>query len=108
MALQVTAAPDDPDLIFLPWDVPLEIWPEDRLVALPRGISRHVVRFVRLHGVVYAIKELPERIAVREYRLLRDLDRVGVPSVDGVAVVTGRETTSGEPLEPALITRHLQ
>ena len=51
MALQVTAAPDDPDLLFLPWDVPLEEWPADRLVALPRGISRHVVRFVRLHDL---------------------------------------------------------
>ena len=26
-------------------------------VSLPRGISRHVVRFVRLDGTVYAVKE---------------------------------------------------
>jgi Domain of unknown function (DUF4032)/Lipopolysaccharide kinase (Kdo/WaaP) family len=108
MALQVTAAPDDPDLLFLPWDVPLEDWPADRLVALPRGISRHVVRFVRLHGRVYAIKEVPERLARKEYRLLRDLDRLGAPTVEAVAVVHGREGADGEPLEPALITRHLQ
>jgi tRNA A-37 threonylcarbamoyl transferase component Bud32 len=108
VALHLTAAPDDPDLLFLPWDVPLEEWPADRLVALPRGISRHVVRFVRLHGVVYAVKEVPERLAVREYRLLRDLDRLGVPAVDVVAVVDGRTDPSGEPLEPALVTKHLQ
>jgi hypothetical protein len=108
MALQVTAAPDDPDLLFLPWDVPLEEWPADRLVALPRGISRHVVRFVRLHGRVYAIKEVTERLARKEYRLLRDLDRLGAPTVEAVAVVNGREGVDGEPLEPALITRHLQ
>jgi len=47
----------EPELAFLPWDMPLEEWPEDLVVALPRGISRHIVRFVRINGVVYAIKE---------------------------------------------------
>ena len=108
MPLQVTAAPDDPDLLFLPWDVPLEEWPADRLVTLPRGISRHVVRFVRLHGRVYAVKEVPGRLAQHEYRLLRDLDRLGAPAVEAVAVVDGRTSRDGEDLEPALVTRHLQ
>ena len=108
MALQVTAAPDEPDVLFLPWDTPLEEWPADQLVALPRGISRHVVRFVRMNGVVYAVKEVGEHLAVREYRLLRDLERMAVPCVDAVAVVKGRETPEGEALDPALITRHLQ
>jgi Domain of unknown function (DUF4032)/Lipopolysaccharide kinase (Kdo/WaaP) family len=108
MALQVTAAPDEPDLLFLPWDTPLEEWPADQLVALPRGISRHVVRFVRLNGVVYAVKEVGEHLAVREYRLLRDLARIDAPAVEAVAVVKGRTTPAGEPLDPALITRHLQ
>jgi Domain of unknown function (DUF4032)/Lipopolysaccharide kinase (Kdo/WaaP) family len=67
-----------------------------------------VVRFVRLHGRVYAIKEVPERLARKEYRLLRDLDRLGAPTVEAVAVVNGRESPDGEALEPALITRHLQ
>lgn len=108
MALQVTAAPDEPDLLFLPWDTPLEDWPADQLVALPRGISRHVVRFVRMNGVVYAVKEVGEHLAVREYRLLRDLERTDVPCVEAVAVIKGRTTPDGEPLDPALITRHLQ
>ena len=108
MALQVTAAPDEPDLLFLPWDTPLEDWPEDQLVALPRGISRHVVRFVRMNGVVYAVKEVGEHLAVREYRLLRDLERTDVPCVEAVAVIKGRTTPDGEPLDPALMTRHLQ
>ena len=108
MALQVTGTPDEPDLLFLPWDTPLEEWPDDQLVALPRGISRHVVRFVRMHGVVYAVKEVGEHLAVREYRLLRDLERLGVPAVEAVAVVKGRLTPDGEELDPALITRHLQ
>jgi hypothetical protein len=108
VALRVTAAPGDPDLLFLPWDVPLEDWPAERLVALPRGISRHVVRFVRLHGSVYAVKEVGEELARREYRLLRDLARADVPCVEAVAVVVGRTGRSGDPLEPALVTRHLQ
>ena len=41
-------------LITLPWDVPLAEWPTEMFVALPRGISRHVVRFVRV-GAAKAI-----------------------------------------------------
>ena len=42
------AAQSDSRLITLPWAIPLAEWPEENLVALPRGISRHVVRFVRV------------------------------------------------------------
>ncbi|MEU8269861.1 DUF4032 domain-containing protein [Sphaerisporangium sp. NPDC049002] len=108
MPLQMIGAPSDPDLIRLPWDLPLESWPEHHLVTLPRGISRHVVRFARLSGRVYAIKEISERYAKREYQLLWDLSRLDTPSVEPVAVVTGRTDASGEPLDSALITRHLQ
>ncbi|MCG5212727.1 DUF4032 domain-containing protein [Streptosporangium sp. KLBMP 9127] len=108
MPLQMTGAPSDPDLIRLPWDLPLETWPAHHLVTLPRGISRHVVRFVRLSGRVYAIKEISERYARGEYRLLWDLNRMDAPSVEPVAVVTGRTGEDGEPLDSALITRHLQ
>jgi hypothetical protein len=108
MPLQLTGAPSDPDLIRLPWDVPLEHWPEHRLVSLPRGISRHVVRFARLSGRVYAIKEISEYYAKREYRLLWDLSRLDTPSVEPVAVVTGRTDADGEPLDSALVTEHLQ
>jgi hypothetical protein len=47
----------DTRLITLPWSTPLAEWPTDTLVALPRGISRHVVRFVRVGREVYAVKE---------------------------------------------------
>ncbi|RCG27398.1 DUF4032 domain-containing protein [Sphaerisporangium album] len=104
----MTGAPSDPDLIRLPWDVPLENWPEHHLVTLPRGISRHIVRFARLSGRVYAIKEISERYAKREYQLLWDLSRLDAPAVEPVAVVTGRRDAAGEPLDSALITRHLQ
>ena len=69
----------DSRLITLPWEVPLEEWPAEQLVALPRGISRHVVRFVRVGKEVYAVKEVLEHLALHEYRLLRDLTRIDTP-----------------------------
>ena len=102
------AANPDTRLITLPWATPLEDWPEDNLVALPRGISRHVVRFVRVGHQVYAMKEVLEHLARHEYRLLRDLTRLDTPSVEPVGVVTDRVDTDGEPLDPILITQHLQ
>jgi len=102
------AAKPDPALITLPLETPLEDWPKDNLVALPRGISRHVVRFVRVREEVFAVKEVLEHLALHEYRLLRDLVRLDTPCVEPVGVVTDRVTLAGEPLDSILITRHLQ
>jgi hypothetical protein len=107
-AVRITSALVDPALLDLPWSTPLEEWPADQLVALPQGISRHVVRFVRLDNVVYAVKETAERVAEREYDLLRQLERLDFPAVEAVAIVADRTDRSGEPLDPVLITRHLQ
>lgn len=92
----------------LPWDVPLAEWPTENLVALPRGISRHVVRFIRVGDDVYAAKEVVEHLAIHEYRLLQDLRRLGEPSVEPIGVVTGRLDKDGQPLDPILLTRHLE
>jgi tRNA A-37 threonylcarbamoyl transferase component Bud32 len=102
------SANPDSRLITLPWETPLEFWPEENLVALPRGISRHVVRFVRVGKDIYAAKEVLEHLALHEYRLLRDLTRLDTPSVEAVGVVTNRVDPDGDPLDPVLITRHLQ
>lgn len=107
-SLQITAAAPDPALLDLPWHVPLEEWPEETLAALPRGISRHVVRFVKMSGRVIAVKEIGETVAYREYELLRALNRLDVPSVEPVGVITGRRDPDGERLEAVLITKHLQ
>jgi hypothetical protein len=106
--LQITAAAPDPALLDLPWDIPLEEWPDETLAALPRGISRHIVRFVRMSGKVIAVKEIGESVAYREYELLRQLRRLEVPSVVPLAVITGRQDANGERLEAVLITEHLQ
>ncbi len=108
MQLRVLASPaEQRSLLQLPLDMPLAEWPDSYLIELPQGISRHVVRFSRLGGEVYALKEVVESYAVREYRLLRDLQRAGAPAVHAVGIVTGREAPDGEPLDPVLVTRHL-
>ncbi len=108
MSLHLTAAATEPDLLFLPWEIPLEQWPADTLVALPRGISRHIVRFVRSGRDVYAVKETIAPIAQREYDLLGDLGKRDIPCVSPVGIATGRTTPSGDELPAAIITRHLQ
>lgn len=108
MALNITASRPDPALLDLPWELPLETWPEENLAALPRGISRHVVRFVKLSGRVLAVKEIKADIAEREYQMLRMLNRIEVPCVEPFGVVSGRVDSDGNPLDACLITRHLQ
>jgi len=107
-SLQFTAAKPESALLNLPWAVPLENWPEEVLAALPRGISRHTVRFVKLGKRVLAVKETRDHYAFREYKLLRKLRKLDVPCVKPIAVVTGRTDEAGEPLESCIITEHLQ
>ncbi len=108
MALQLTGAPEHPELLDLPWELPLDGWPAECLVGLPRGISRHVVRFVRVDVAVFAVKEIGHWSAEREYAVLRAMERRGVPAVHPVGIVEGRRTVDGKALETALVTRHLE
>ncbi len=63
---RILSAKPDSRLIPLPWSLPLTDWPTEHLVALPRGISRHVVRFIKVGNDVYAAKEVIEAAAVHE------------------------------------------
>ena len=107
-SLNITAATVDPALLDLPWNLPLEVWPEDSIAALPKGISRHIVRFANLSGYVVAIKETSAELAKREYEMLRTLQRMDIPCVEPVAVITNRTSETGEILESVLVTRHLR
>ena len=107
-ALSITSAVPDPALLDLPWNLPLELWPDETIASLPKGISRHLVRFVHLGGYVVAVKETSAELAKREYELLRTLQRLDIPCVEPVAVVTDRVSDDGEVLAPALVTRHLR
>jgi hypothetical protein len=107
-SFNVTSATVDPALLDLPWDVPLDDWPDDYIAALPKGISRHLVRFAHLSGHVVAIKETTDEMATREYEMLRTLQRLDVPCVEPLAVISGRADGRGDDLPSMLVTRHLK
>jgi len=107
-ALTITATTVDPGLLDLPWELPLEEWPEEAIAALPKGLSRHVVRLAHLSDYVIAVKETTAELATREYEMLRALRSLDIPCVEPVAVITNRHDAAGEPLDSALVTRHLR
>jgi hypothetical protein len=97
-------------LLTLPWSEPLAEWRDERLVEIrPLGISRHVVRFVCDNGELYALKELSERLARREYRLLRALAELGIPAVEVIGVAVDRDGPGAWPgdSDAILVTRFL-
>ena len=95
-------------LITLPWREPLAEWRDERLVEIrQRGISRHVVRFVYDDGTLYALKELSERLARREYRLLRALAELGIPAVEVVGVAVDRDGLEHGDEDAILVTKFL-
>ena len=67
------------------------------------GLHRHVVRLIELGDVSYVIKELPNHLVEREYRLLHQLEDDGLPTAEVVAAVTGK----ADNVDGMLITRHL-
>ncbi|MBD7956351.1 DUF4032 domain-containing protein [Microbacterium sp. Sa4CUA7] len=107
-ALSITASSVDPGLLTLPWSTPLADWPSQTIVSLPKGLSRHLVRFANLSDRVVAIKETTAEMARREYEMLGNLARLDVPCVSRVAVIAGRTDDDGEPLPAALVTAHLK
>lgn len=102
-----TSRQPEPNFLTLPWSTPLESWPDELAVRLPRGRHRHVVRFIEHEGRYFAFKELPDHLALREYDLLLYLRETGIPVVDLVGVAHGRIGATGDRLESVLMTRHL-
>jgi hypothetical protein len=106
--LNITAATAEPALLDLPWHLPLEQWPNENIVALPKGLSRHTVRFAHLGDHVIAIKETLFELAKREYDMLRKLEKIDIPCVEPFAIINNRTDENGEELPAVLITRHLK
>ncbi len=106
--LNITAATAEPALLDLPWHLPLEDWPNENIAALPKGLSRHTVRFAHLNDHVIAIKETLFDLAKREYELLRKLEKLDVPCVEPFAIINNRTDADGNELPAVLITRHLK
>ncbi|MEY4408923.1 MAG: hypothetical protein RLZ65_941 [Actinomycetota bacterium] len=106
--LSITAATAEPALLDLPWHLPLEDWPKENIAALPKGLSRHTVRFAHLEDHVIAIKETLFDMAKREYDMLRRLEKLDVPCVEPFAIINNRKDLEGNELPAVLITRHLK
>ncbi|QHC67386.1 DUF4032 domain-containing protein [Rathayibacter sp. VKM Ac-2759] len=107
-SLNITSATVDPALLDLPWNLRLNDWPDEYIAALPKGISRHTVRFAHLSGHVVAVKETTAEMARREYEMLKTLQRLDVPCVVPGAVITNRSDDEGGELPAVLVTRHLK
>jgi hypothetical protein len=107
-SLNITSATVDPALLDLPWNLRLNDWPDAYIAALPKGISRHTVRFAHLSGHVVAVKETTAEMARREYEMLKTLQRLDVPCVVPGAVITNRTDDEAEELPAVLVTRHLK
>lgn len=108
VAFRFRTGAEELSLVDLPWDQPLEQWPVERSVVLPAGVHRHVVRFMEIGGNTVALKELPDRLAEREYLMLERLREEHLPGVTLVGIATERSGPDGEPLEGVLVTRHLR
>jgi hypothetical protein len=94
-----------PGLLALPWLEPLGEWDatEVPLRDIPVGPSRHLVRFVETDGRLWALKELPRRVAEKEYAVLRDLETRALPAVRPAGLVIQPQDDNA-----ILVTRYLQ
>jgi hypothetical protein len=95
------------DTLLLPFDRPLADWGPELVVHVPRGISRHLVRFVEVSGAIFAVKEGTDRFVVREYDLLQALGERSVPVVRAFGYAVARVDDDGAALPGLLLTRHL-
>jgi hypothetical protein len=105
-SFSMTVRPGHPDFLDLDWSKSVTAWSSERIVQLPKGISRHEVRFVEYSEGTYVVKELPQRAAHRDYSVLRELEDTGVPAVMPVALVVDRSEDPAEERSAALITRY--
>jgi len=106
MRLQLADPADHPNVGLLPFSEDLERWTLASVHGV-LGLHRHVVRLVELgegnERTSYVVKELPDHLVQREYRLLRGLAEDRLPTAAVVAAVT--ERSGGR--DGLLITRHL-
>jgi tRNA A-37 threonylcarbamoyl transferase component Bud32 len=100
--LQLAKPTEHPTLVGWPFNEPLTTWTLPSMQAV-MGLHRHVVRMVETAESAYVVKELPDPLALREYRLLRELADVGLPTADVVGVVTQRP----DGQDGLLITQHI-
>ncbi len=119
MRLQIARPADHTAIVTWPLAERLESWQVDDMHEV-LGLHRHVVRMVVAGDSTYVVKELPDALALREYRVLRALADEGLPTAEVVGVVTGRtapwvdeDVAAGagplveREVDGLLITRHI-
>jgi len=102
MRLQLANPTEHASVVSWPLEKSLAEWTIPGLQRVA-GLHRHVVRLLEVGATSYVIKELPDPLALREWRLLRELAEAGLPTAEVVGVVTGRD----DEADGLLITRHL-
>lgn len=102
MRVQLLHPTDHQAVVNWPLTSPLAEWNLPGMHSV-LGIHRHEVHLIEVGDVSYVVKELPDHLAEREFRLLRELDDEGLPTVDVVAAVVDRNSDH----DGLLITRYL-
>ena len=102
MRLQLSKPAEHAAVVGWPLATPLQEWAIEGMQRVS-GLHRHVVRMVEGRDTSYVIKELPDDLAEREWRLLRELADAGLPTAEVVGVATER----ADGADGLLITRHL-
>lgn len=100
--------PNNPEFLDLPWELRLDDWESDRLVSMPTGVHRHPVRFVAYSEGIYAIKELPLRLAHHEYRVLRTLEDRSHRTAEPIGLVERDWLDDHTEGAGAVITRYVE
>ena len=93
--LEAHLRPGAPDLLDLPWSVPLEDWREHcpRILELERGVSRHEVQFVGYGSKAWAIKRTSVHAAEKEYTALSAALERRLPCVEPGGWLVVRDST---------------
>jgi hypothetical protein len=79
------------------------IVPDVPLRDIAVGPSRHLVKFVEADDRLWAVKDMPARVAIKEYEVLRRLEDIGLPAVRPAGLVLQPEFDTA-----ILVTRYLE
>jgi len=102
MRLHIAKPGEHTALVEWPFAERLDDWTIPGLYEVA-GLHRHVVRLIEADDTTYVVKELPDRLAEREWRLLRELGDAGLPTAEVVGVVVER----ADDADGLLITRNI-